>query len=94
MNRTEKKSLIRRKRRRMLLYATSSVLTVGIMIILAWLAVDQSPWSWAWCGLWVYVAYQMYALVIHFRELVAAHHEHEELIERFRNEQAGGRHEA
>lgn len=90
MNRVQRRA-VERKRRLTFAYAVASVLTVGVIAVVIYSALQQRMWSLAWFGCWTFAGHQLVMLVIHVYNARRAHYEHEALITKYTEEVQGRR---
>lgn len=91
MNRTQRLK-VARKRRFTFAYAVAAVLTVGVIVVLVYSALQQRTWSLAWFGCWAFSGHQLAMLAIHVCGVLRNHREHEDLIKKYSEDAQGGRH--
>lgn len=72
----------RLKRRLTFAYTVAAILTLGVLALLIYSALNQPVWSLAWLGCWAFTGYQFVMLVVHVRGALRTHREYEELTMR------------
>lgn len=91
MNRTQRLK-VARKRRLTFAHAVAAVLTVGVVSVLVYSALQQRTWSLGWLGCWAFAGHQLVMLAIHVCGVLRSHREHEDLIRKYSEDGQGRRH--